>query len=54
MAKADLEKQQTSALSSTPEGLEKRFTEEEFIVLIAFLVSQKEAAPRNLRGERET
>jgi putative membrane-bound dehydrogenase-like protein len=42
LAKADLEEQQPSPLSTMPEGLEKRFTEDEFIDLIAFLVSQKE------------
>jgi putative heme-binding domain-containing protein len=42
VAKADIEEQRASPVSSMPEGLEKRFTEEEFIDLIAFLVSQKE------------
>jgi putative heme-binding domain-containing protein len=42
LAKADVEEQQPSPLSTMPEGLEKRFTEEEFVDLIAFLVSQKE------------
>ncbi len=41
LAKADIERQQPSPLSTMPEGLEKRFTEEEFLDLIAFLVSQK-------------
>jgi putative heme-binding domain-containing protein len=43
LAKADVEGQQPSPLSSMPEGLEKRFTENEFVDLIAFLVSQKES-----------
>jgi putative membrane-bound dehydrogenase-like protein len=41
LAKADIEEQRTSPISTMPEGLEKRFTEDEFIDLIAFLVSQK-------------
>jgi putative heme-binding domain-containing protein len=47
IAKADIDERQTSPLSTMPEGLEKRITEEEFVDLIAFLVSQKEtrAAP---------
>ena len=43
LAKADIDMQQVSAVSTMPEGLEKRFTEEEFVDLIAFLASQKEA-----------
>jgi putative heme-binding domain-containing protein len=42
LAKTDIEEQQVSPLSTMPEGLEKRFTEDEFLDLIAFLVSQKE------------
>ena len=42
LPKSDIEEQQPSPLSSMPEGLEKRFTEAEFIDLIAFLVSQQE------------
>jgi putative membrane-bound dehydrogenase-like protein len=42
LAKADVEEQRPSALSSMPEGLEKRLTEDEFVDLIAFLVSQKQ------------
>jgi putative membrane-bound dehydrogenase-like protein len=41
LAKADIEEHRPSPLSTMPEGLEKRFTEEEFIDLVAFLVSQK-------------
>lgn len=40
--KSDIDEQQASPLSTMPEGLEKRFTEEEFVDLIAFLVSQKD------------
>jgi putative membrane-bound dehydrogenase-like protein len=43
LAKSDIEEQQPSPLSTMPDGLEKRFTEEEFVDLIAFLVSQKQA-----------
>src|SRR5207253_167408 len=43
LAKADIEAQQPSPVSTMPEGLEKRFTEDEFIDLIAFLASQKES-----------
>jgi putative membrane-bound dehydrogenase-like protein len=42
LAKADIEDQQNSPVSTMPEGLEKRFTEDEFVDLIAFLASQKE------------
>jgi putative heme-binding domain-containing protein len=42
LAKADVEDQRPSTVSSMPEGLEKRFTEDEFIDLIAFLMGQKE------------
>ncbi len=42
LAKTDIEEQQPSPLSSMPEGLEKRFTEEELIDLIAFLAGQKD------------
>jgi putative membrane-bound dehydrogenase-like protein len=39
--RADIEELSASAISVMPEGLEQRFTEEEFINLIAFLGSQK-------------
>jgi hypothetical protein len=42
VAKADIEEQKASLLSTMPEGLEKRITEEEFVDLIAFLSSLKE------------
>jgi putative heme-binding domain-containing protein len=40
LAKADIEEQQPSPASTMPEGLEKRFTEDEFLDLIAFLAGQ--------------
>jgi putative heme-binding domain-containing protein len=43
VAKTDIEQQQPSPVSSMPEGLEKRFTQDEFVDLIAFLMSQKES-----------
>jgi putative membrane-bound dehydrogenase-like protein len=42
LAKTDIEEQQPSPVSSMPEGLEKRFTQDEFVDLIAFLMSQKD------------
>jgi putative heme-binding domain-containing protein len=42
IAKADIEEQAASPLSTMPEGLEKRIGEEEFVDLIAFLASLKE------------
>jgi putative membrane-bound dehydrogenase-like protein len=39
--KADIDEQQPQAVSVMPEGLEKQFTSEEFVDLIAFLVSLK-------------
>src|SRR5262249_1094174 len=41
ISRADIEDQQAQAVSTMPEGLEKRLTLEEFVDLIAFLVSQK-------------
>jgi putative heme-binding domain-containing protein len=46
LSRGDIEEQQASPLSTMPEGLEKRFTEAEFLDLIAFLVSQKESQTR--------
>ena len=40
--KADIAAQRTVALSTMPEGLEKRLTEQEFVDLIAYLVSLKD------------
>jgi putative heme-binding domain-containing protein len=45
LSKVEIEAQQPSAVSAMPEGLEKRFTEDEFVDLIAFLASQKETRP---------
>jgi putative membrane-bound dehydrogenase-like protein len=42
LAKDTIETQTSSAVSAMPEGLEKRFSGDEFVDLIAFLVSQKE------------
>jgi putative heme-binding domain-containing protein len=42
LAKAEIEESRPSPVSTMPEGLEKRFTENEFIDLIAFLASQQE------------
>ena len=42
MAKTDIEQQKPSPQSTMPDGLEKRFTEQEFVDLIAYLVSLKE------------
>lgn len=41
--KADIEEQRKSAVSAMPEGLEKRFTEDEFVDLVSFLSNLKEA-----------
>jgi putative membrane-bound dehydrogenase-like protein len=41
VAKTDIETRQTDPRSIMPEGLEKGFTTEEFIDLVAFLVSQR-------------
>jgi putative heme-binding domain-containing protein len=43
IAKAEIEEQAASPLSTMPEGLEKRITEKEFVDLIAFLASLKES-----------
>lgn len=43
VVREEIEEQQVSPQSTMPEGLEKRFTEAEFIDLIAFLVSQKKS-----------
>jgi putative membrane-bound dehydrogenase-like protein len=42
IAKADIDEQTTSPLSTMPEGLEKRIAEDEFVDLIAYLASLKE------------
>jgi putative membrane-bound dehydrogenase-like protein len=46
IAKADIDERQVSPTSTMPDGLEKKFTPEEFSDLIAFLVSQKETRGR--------
>jgi putative membrane-bound dehydrogenase-like protein len=46
LMKAAIDTQQQSAISTMPEGLEKRFTEEEFVDLIAFLTSVRIQAPK--------
>ena len=46
LAKSAVEEQHEQAVSTMPEGLEKRLTAEEFVDLIAFLVSQKERKTR--------
>jgi putative heme-binding domain-containing protein len=43
LPKAQIEEQAASVISTMPEGLEKRMTEDEFVDLIAFLASLKEA-----------
>jgi putative heme-binding domain-containing protein len=40
VAKDDIEEQKPSPLSTMPDGLEKRLTENEFVDLVAFLASQ--------------
>jgi putative heme-binding domain-containing protein len=42
LAKAEIDEQRASSVSTMPEGLEKRFTQDEFVDLIAFLLSQKD------------
>jgi putative heme-binding domain-containing protein len=46
LAKKDVEEQRAQAVSTMPEGLEKRLTADEFVDLIAFLASQKDTRPR--------
>ena len=43
--KADIEEQKTSPLSTMPEGLEKKLSENEFVDLVAYLASLKETKP---------
>jgi putative membrane-bound dehydrogenase-like protein len=42
IARADIEEQTKSPISTMPEGLEKRLTEDEFVDLVSFLVNLKE------------
>ncbi len=44
--KTDIETQRPQSLSVMPEGLEKTLTVDEFVDLIAFLVSQKDNRPK--------
>ncbi|MBI4664326.1 MAG: c-type cytochrome [Verrucomicrobia bacterium] len=46
VARSAVRVQRTQSLSAMPEGLERGWTTEEFIDLVAFLVSQKQAATR--------
>src|SRR5262249_46383228 len=46
LTKSAVEEQHDLAVSTMPEGLEKPLTTEEFVELIAFLVSQKERKTR--------
>ncbi|MCE9529158.1 MAG: HEAT repeat domain-containing protein [Planctomycetales bacterium] len=43
--KADIEEQKSSPLSTMPEGLEKKLSENEFVDLVAYLASLKESKP---------
>jgi putative heme-binding domain-containing protein len=45
VAKADIDRQKPSTVSTMPEGLEKPLSVEEFVDLIAFLASQKGKSP---------
>ena len=42
LAKSDIDEQRPQPVSTMPEGLERRLSEEEFVDLIAFLASLKE------------
>jgi len=44
IAKADIDDQKPSTLSTMPDGLEQRYTEAEFVDLVAFLTSLKQSA----------
>jgi putative membrane-bound dehydrogenase-like protein len=46
IARGDVEERQKSPASTMPEGLEQRITEDEFVDLVSFLVSLKEARGR--------
>jgi putative heme-binding domain-containing protein len=45
ISKVDIDQQKPSPLSTMPEGLEKRLSEDEFVDLVALLASLKEIAP---------
>jgi putative heme-binding domain-containing protein len=46
LAWSDIESRQTHPVSTMPDGLEKRLTEDEFVDLISFLASLKAAGGR--------
>ena len=46
LSTADIEERHASPVSTMPEGLEQRLSEDEFVDLIAFLTSQKERATK--------
>jgi putative heme-binding domain-containing protein len=46
LSRRDVEEQQKSPVSTMPEGVEKRLTEDEFADLISFLASLKEPRGR--------
>jgi len=46
LAKADIDQQRKQPVSTMPEGLEKRLSEDEFVDLISFLVNLKETRGR--------
>ena len=46
IARADIESQQRHVLSSMPDGLERRLTEDEFVDLVSFLVNLKDSRAR--------
>ncbi len=46
IAKAEIEEREFLGKSTMPEGIEKRFTDREFLDLLAFLLSEKRPAPR--------
>src|SRR5262249_35625427 len=50
IAKSEIEEQHASPQSTMPEGLEKRFTEDEFVDLVAFLASLKEVKRTEKEG----
>jgi putative heme-binding domain-containing protein len=54
VVKTDIEEQQASVVSTMPEELEKRFSRDEFVDLIAFLMSQKEDRGPATGGKVET
>jgi putative heme-binding domain-containing protein len=49
--RTDIDEQRPVPTSTMPEGLEKKLTEQEFVDLIAFLVSQKDRTPPKLTAK---